>query len=162
MSVEDSKSDMKEQNKKVSLYPYLSFRGNANEAIDFYVEHLGAKIDCKILYSNGPPPVDEKHKDCVMHASFTFDGNTIMVSDVMGESCGTCTVGDNVTLNLSWQDVEVMTKSFNGLATGGKVLMPLEHQFWGATFGKLVDKFDITWSFNCEDANPQTKKQRTD
>jgi len=27
--------------------------------------------------------------------------------------------------------------------------MPLEKQFWGATFGKFADKFGIDWMITC-------------
>ena len=37
---------------------------------------------------------------------------------------------------------------FNALAEGGKITMPLEKQFWGATFGQLIDRFGNQWMFN--------------
>lgn len=40
---------------------------------------------------------------------------------------------------------EETTTLFNGLAEGGKVTMALDHQFWGAYFGMLTDKFGIQW-----------------
>jgi PhnB protein len=43
-----------------------------------------------------------------------------------------------------------MAKSFDALANGGKVTMPLQDTFWGAKFGTLTDTFGINWMFNCE------------
>ena len=41
---------------------------------------------------------------------------------------------------------EAETKQFfDGLSEGGNITMPLEHQFWGAYFGMLTDKFGIQW-----------------
>lgn len=34
------------------------------------------------------------------------------------------------------------------LATGGKVMMPHERQFWGADFGMCTDKFGHHWMVN--------------
>eukprot|EP01034_Spumella_vulgaris_P024354 gene24354-30683_t len=39
-----------------------------------------------------------------------------------------------------------MTNVFDALAVGGEVYMPLAKQFWGATYGKLTDRFGIKWS----------------
>jgi PhnB protein len=38
---------------------------------------------------------------------------------------------------------EETTRLFNGLSEGGTVMMPVEHQLWGALFGMLTDKFGI-------------------
>ena len=40
---------------------------------------------------------------------------------------------------------EETTRFFNGLAEGGIIFMPLAHQFWGAFFGMVTDKFGIQW-----------------
>jgi PhnB protein len=34
------------------------------------------------------------------------------------------------------------------MASDGAVIMPLERQFWGATFGMVADKYGINWMFN--------------
>lgn len=162
MSTEAAKTEEKPQ-QKISVQPYLTFGGKASEAMDFYAEHLDAKIDCKMLFSQGPPPILEEFKDCVMHGSLSFDGNTLMFSDAVGEGCGgPITPGNNVTINLCWTDLIKMTKAFEGLSAGGKVTMPLDKQFWGATYGSFVDKFDIPWSFNYQHEEPAEKKQRVD
>jgi PhnB protein len=37
---------------------------------------------------------------------------------------------------------------FDGLAAGGTVTMPYAKQFWGASFGMLVDRFGLEWMVN--------------
>ena len=39
--------------------------------------------------------------------------------------------------------------------------MPLQEQFWGATFGMLTDKFGIHWMFNCEKKKEERKQGET-
>jgi PhnB protein len=98
-----------------------------------------------------------------MHAMIKIEESMVMMSDSLDCEKNPVNVGNNVTLNINWEDVAEMTKAFEGMSEGGKVLMPLEHQFWDATYGMFVDKFDITWSFNCQDSDEQaTKKARTD
>jgi PhnB protein len=41
------------------------------------------------------------------------------------------------------------------MAAGGKITMPLQDQFWGATFGMLEDKFGVSWMFNHENSAPK-------
>lgn len=172
MSSEDNNKEA--TNAKITVYPYLSFKGNANEAIEWYGQHLGATVAFKMPYSQGPPPTDEAHKDCVMHASIKIGESTIMLSDVVGEGCGEpVQAGNNVVLNIDWKDGAAMKTAFSAMTEGGRVIMPLEPQFWGATYGQFKDKFDITWSFNCHDApeakgsqessdEQEAKKARTD
>jgi PhnB protein len=49
---------------------------------------------------------------------------------------------------LDFDDTADMTKKFDALAIGGKVVMPLQDTFWGAKFGMLKDAFGISWMFN--------------
>ena len=46
--------------------------------------------------------------------------------------------------------VDEIDKAFANMSQGGKVVMPLADQFWGAKFGMLIDKFGMHWMFNCE------------
>ena len=41
-------------------------------------------------------------------------------------------------------------KNYRGKNPGGKITMPLEKQFWNATFGQLIDQFGIHWMMNCD------------
>ena len=43
-----------------------------------------------------------------------------------------------------------MKAAFNRLSQEGEITMPLEKQFWNATFGQLIDKFGIHWMMNCD------------
>lgn len=55
-----------------------------------------------------------------------------------------------ITIAISGSDdeLEPQTVQFNKLAEGGKVIMPLEKQMWGAVYGRVLDQFGVTWQFN--------------
>lgn len=166
MSAEESKIEEKQQ-QKITLNPYLYYKGNASEAMDFYAKHLHGTVDFKHLFSQGPPPILEEFKDCVMHGVVTVNGSQLFFSDSVGGDCGApFSVGTNVTINISWTDVVAMTNAFKNMSDGGKITMPLDHQFWGATYGSFIDKFDVPWSFNCQDPEPEkntdTEKETED
>ena len=136
--------------KKYSINPYLYFPGNAGEAIDFYTKVFNATVPIRSTYANCPGgSPSEEVKDKILHASIQFGGNNIMISDACaGEPA---TFGNAVQLCIVFTDVDETRKVFNDLGEGGKIKMPLERQFWGATYGMLVDKFGVIWSLNCDD-----------
>jgi PhnB protein len=96
--------------------------------------------------------VSPENKDRVIHALFRFDGAVVMVSDVPADM--PATAGDNVQVNLDFDDVEDMTRKFDALAATGRVKMGLHDAFWGARFGMLVDEFGIHWMFHCATKAP--------
>lgn len=71
-----------------------------------------------------------------------------MIADA--SSGHTMTFGDAVNISISLDSVEKGEKVFNALSVGGKVDMPFEKQFWGATFGSFTDKFGVSWMVNAE------------
>src|SRR4030081_3925320 len=122
----------------MKVFPYLTYSGNAEEAINFYVETLGAKIEAINRYNEAPMPSSDDEKNKVLHARFTIGGSLILTSDGQpGETYS----GDNISLSIDFSDVEDMKAKSEKLAAGGKVRMPVQDTFWGATFGMLTDKF---------------------
>lgn len=133
----------------MKLNPYLLFAGNAEEVVNFYKAVFGGEITMLSRFGDAPQPVDEDWKQKIMHVRLEFDGNLIMISDGFK---GYAVEGKgNIQLSVEIPTVEKLTEVFNKMAEGGTVTMPLAKQFWGATFGMLVDKFGISWMFNCED-----------
>ncbi|MEJ7737544.1 MAG: VOC family protein [Chitinophagaceae bacterium] len=132
----------------MKLIPYIMYAGNAEDALNFYKDILGGEIKGIQRYGETPMPSADNYKDKIMHSTFEFDDNVIMVSDSMPGN--ETTKGSNVHLSLDVKDTAKMDEVFNKLADGGKVSMPLQDTFWGARFGMLTDKFGINWMFNCE------------
>lgn len=132
----------------MKLIPYVHFAGNAQEALDFYAEALGAEILTIQRYGDAPVPSDEDYKNKIMHARLKVGDTILMVSDVFkGQPVAT---NGNVDLSVDVDDEGKIETIFNKMADGGKVVMPLEKQFWGAIFGMLQDKFGVKWMFNHE------------
>jgi PhnB protein len=122
--------------------PYLNFQGRAREAMEFYHEVLGGKLDMLTIGENGvPKPAGPG--DGIMHSHLDADGAVVMATD--GSPAHPATAGDNFAIALGGTDEERLTKAFNGLAEGGQVKMPLAPQSWGAQLGYLADKFGVNW-----------------
>jgi PhnB protein len=82
-----------------------------------------------------------------MHAFLrTEHGLEIMASDGHDPDAGG---PDKVSLSLSGDDRETLSRWFEALAAdGGKVDVPLEKQVWGDVFGQVTDRFGIRWLVN--------------
>jgi len=131
---------------KLRLEPYIFFQGNAKEAMEFYKSVFGGELTMQTiseLPKDVPTMPDSKPTD-VMHASLEGGAVKIMASD----SSKASPEAKKVSLSLGGTNEAEMRKIFDALAAGGKVLMPLEKQFWGDIFGSLTDKFGVEWLMN--------------
>jgi PhnB protein len=142
---------------KTKLNPYISFKDNTREAMEFYKTVFGGKLDIstfKELHGSQDPSED----DLVMHSMLETDGDlTLMASDTpvrMEYKPGT-----NFSVSLSGDNEAELRGYFEKLAEGGTVTMPLEKAVWGDSFGMCNDKFGISWLVNISAAadTPQSK-----
>lgn len=134
-----------------NLTPYLIFKGDCEEAINFYKDCFGGKVGLIARYSDGPRELTDENRDKIMHVSLTFPGGLLFAADDMGSGeTAARTEGSNVHLNLTFDTLDEMQTCFDKMREGGKVTLELEDQFWGARFGMLSDRFGIQWMFNCQ------------
>ena len=126
------------------LNPYLTFDGNAREAVDFYATVLGGTPTVMTFGDMGTE--DPALRDKVMHARLESPAGTLMASDTAPGA--PFTPGDTMTMSLSGDDVEQLRGWFAGLAEGGQVTMPLAVQMWGDEFGMLTDRYGVPWMVN--------------
>ncbi|CAM5526666.1 VOC family protein OS=Streptomyces cyaneofuscatus OX=66883 GN=G3I52_12200 PE=4 SV=1 [Streptomyces cyaneofuscatus] len=140
---------MKEQWMGSRLNPYISFDGNARQAMKFYQEVFGGELEVSTATDSGPANSDSADAfdaDKVLHARLdTPDGYTVMAWDV--PKGVPYRPGSGVAVYLGGDDDELRVR-FERLSEGGTVTMPLEKQPWGDEAGALVDRFGITWMVN--------------
>ena len=129
-----------------AITPYLNFNGNAQEALNFYTKAFEGKITQSQTFGGAGMAEDESMKDKILHAVLEAGQLKFMVSDCPpGVSVKE---GDQVSLSLNFNEVEVMERTFVALADGGNITMPLQDTFWGARFGMTKDKFGVHWMVN--------------
>ncbi|MBO9592024.1 MAG: glyoxalase/bleomycin resistance/extradiol dioxygenase family protein [Niabella sp.] len=131
-----------------AITPYLNFNGDAADALDFYTRALGGQVVHRQTFGDTQAayPSPESHKDKIMHALFNAGELNFMVSDCPPDV--SVTAGSNVSLALNFTDEEAIAKTFDAMAAGGTITMPLQDTFWGAKFGMITDRFGISWMFN--------------
>jgi PhnB protein len=126
------------------LNPYISFRDNAREALDFYRDVFGGDVSVMTfgdMGSTGP------EADKVMHGQLdSARGFTLMAADTPPGM--DVNPGDNISVSLSGDDDAELRGYWEKLSAGGTVSVPLEKQMWGDEFGMCVDRFGINWMVN--------------
>jgi PhnB protein len=127
------------------LNPYISFNGNAREAMEFYRSIFGGELTISTFGEFGAP--DAAIADQVMHAMLETDaGYTLMCADTPPGM--DFNPGNTITVSLSGDDAGALRGYWEKLADGGSVSMPLEKQMWGDEFGQCTDKFGVPWMVN--------------
>ncbi|MET0509831.1 MAG: VOC family protein [Burkholderiaceae bacterium] len=146
----------------MQFQPYLTFDGNAAEAMKFYERLFGGKIEQMMTFGDMPPeaaagmaeacpgapqgPMPEEMKKRVLHTALLFDGGMLMASDSMP---GQPYEGmKNVGIAVSFPTVERAREVVDALAEGGQVQMPFGETFWSEAFGAVVDRFGTNWLVN--------------
>jgi PhnB protein len=129
----------------MKLVPYLTFDGNAEEALNFYADVLAGEVTQLARYSSMQGmPVPEGYGDKVMHGRVKFGENFIYASDANRP----VNAGDTISLTVEFSAEDQIDRAFDLLSRDGQVHMELAKQFWGAKYGKLTDKFGVQWDLN--------------
>ena len=131
------------------IKPYISFKGNCEEAMNFYKEKLGAEVLFMGRYGDSPM-AGKGPDDAIMHCSIKIGDSVIMACDNVFEDSNPTTVGNNISLALGTNDIAHAEKTFDAMSDGATICMPMQETFWAERFGMLTDKFGINWMFNCD------------
>ncbi|MBC9730001.1 VOC family protein [Streptomyces sp. TRM68367] len=126
------------------LNPYLSFAGDARQALEFYEEVFGGTLRFNTYGEFGQK--DSPMADKIMHGMLeTPSGFTLMGADTPTDDHRP---GNNFSVSLSGDDDAELRGYWEKLSAGGQVSVPLEKQMWGDVFGMCTDRFGIPWMVN--------------
>jgi PhnB protein len=131
------------------LNPYISFDGNARQAMEFYQRVFGGDLLMNTFGEYGA--ADAPEADKIMHGMLESpSGFALMGADTPP---GTqYNPGDNIAVSLSGEDADELRGYWEKLSDGSKVTVPLEKQMWGDEFGMLIDQFGVGWMVNITQA----------
>ncbi|GAB2762104.1 VOC family protein [Streptomyces bullii] len=126
------------------LNPYLSFAGDARQAMEFYKDVFGGTLRFNTYGEFGQP--DSPMADKIMHGMLeTPSGFTLMGADTPTDDHRP---GNNFSVSLSGDDDAELRGYWEKLSAGGSVSVPLEKQMWGDVFGMCTDRFGVPWMVN--------------
>jgi len=131
---------------QVNLNPYITFDGNAREAMEFYQSVFGGKLEVhtfKEYHASSDPSDDDK----VMHSMLTCD-NGIMFMGADVPKVMAFDAGKRISVTLSGDDNDTLSGYYEKLSAGGTGVMPLNVADWGDKFGMFTDKFGVSWMVN--------------
>lgn len=128
------------------LNPYLSFKDDARDAMEFYHSVLGGELTISTFGEMPGSGVPAEEEGLVMHAQLNAPGGLVlMASDTPTGMSYETPQGMSVSLSGDDHEVASLRAAWDGLSAGGNIVMPLDPAPWGGLFGMLVDRFGISW-----------------
>ncbi|SDP55736.1 PhnB protein [Streptomyces sp. cf386] len=126
------------------LNPYITFAGDARQALEFYKDVFGGTLNLNTYAEYGQK--DTPLADKIMHGMLETPGDfTLMAADTPTDDHRP---GNNISVSLSGDDEAELRGYWEKLSEGASVTVPLEKQMWGDVFGMCTDRFGITWMVN--------------
>lgn len=129
---------------------YLTFKGNCEEAFNFYKSVFGGEFPYVGRFGDMPDvegkPSSASEKQRIMHISLPISAETILMgSDTTAEYEAQFSPGNNFSISINTDSKEKADHYFNALSEGGHITMAMADTFWGDYFGMMTDKFGINW-----------------
>lgn len=132
-----------------NVNPYIAFKGNCREAIEFYKSALDASVVFSQTYGDSPMAHMGAASN-IMHCTIKVGDSTIMLCD--DPNPAGVAASSNISLAIGLNDPARAKVIFDNLAAAGTVTMPLQKTFWAEAFGMVTDQFGIKWMVNCDAA----------
>jgi PhnB protein len=132
----------------ITINPYLNFKGNTEDAFNFYKTVFGGEFLTIQRFKDTPEAdrVPDSEKDKIMHIALPIGKGTILMGTDTLESMGhSLRPGNNYHLSIDTESEEEAKKLYAALSSGGVITIPLDKMFWGAYFGMCTDKFGTQW-----------------
>jgi PhnB protein len=128
----------------MKMTTYVNFRGNCEEAFQFYEKHLGGKVVMTMKWSQMPDAA--KHtppgmEDKVLHSAMSLGETVLLGADIPGAE-----PMRSAYLTLSVDSSDEAERIYTVLVEGGQEFMKMKGEtFFAYRFGQLRDRFGINW-----------------
>lgn len=135
----------------VRLNPYLGFRDNAREALEFYHSVFGGELTVS-TFAEMQASEDPADADKIMHGQLEGENGLLIMASDAPQGMHVPERDTSISVSLSGDDEEALTRYWNGLADGAQIEEPLTKAPWGDQFGMLTDRFGTSWLVNISGA----------
>ncbi len=140
----------------MQIRPYLTFRGDCQEAIELYSRAFKTVVSEIMRFSDipqspdNPMSIPENQRNWIVQATIPFGDNFMRLSDCMGELNDAPSERLSIAVECSIDEVK---HAFATLSEEGKVGIPLQQTFFSPCHGVVFDKFDVMWNFVAQAEN---------
>ena len=122
------------------MKPFITLEGKAKLALDLY-KAVFPSFDLISIQNHAEP-----HDELIMVATFSVEGQEVMISDSPISHEWEITPGISFFVELSSEkDLENYA---NSLSKDGKVMMPAGNYGFSKMFTWVEDEFGVNWQFN--------------
>ncbi|HML05795.1 MAG TPA: VOC family protein [Methanobacterium sp.] len=133
----------------MQIRPYLSFKGECEEAIRLYERAFKSEVSEIMRFGDmpqdpeNPMQIPDSQKNWILQAMLPFGNNFMRMSDSIGEFNDSTTDKIGIVVETS---VDIVKNAFAILAEEGSVKMPLQETFFSPAYGIVYDKYGIMWN----------------
>jgi PhnB protein len=132
----------------MKIQSYLSFKGNCQEALNYYQNVFGGEVINRQTYEESNIDIPGNYRNKLQHAELKGNGFHIMGYDASPDT--PITDGTNIQMSIDLESEDKGKSLFNELAKGGKVHTPFQKTNWDANYGRITDQFGINWMINAK------------
>lgn len=126
--------------------PYILFPGTARPALTFYGDVFGCAVElhtfAEFNRTDGPA-------DAIAHGGLNGGAVSLSGADVSGDERPVRTEGLMLSL-LGAADPSTLRTWFSRLSEGGRVVDDLQKRAWGASDGRVIDRYGLHWLIGFE------------
>ncbi|MFJ7183188.1 VOC family protein [Lysinibacillus xylanilyticus] len=129
---------------------FLSMKGKAKEAIDFYKKHLNAEELLLVTYEDlakrdSSLQITEENKHYITHSVLAIGKTKIMMAENTMDVTEKYVVGNNTSLCIQSADLEEIQRFYKSLTTDERVriIVPLSSNIFSKAYGIIEDPFGI-------------------
>jgi predicted 3-demethylubiquinone-9 3-methyltransferase (glyoxalase superfamily) len=126
-----------------TVTPFLMFQGDAEEAMNLYVELFP---DSKIVDIERFGPEGPGMNGDVQHARFSLSGQDIICIDSPVQHPFTFT--PSTSFFVIFDDEHKLGAAYSRLSDGGQILMPLASYPFARAFGWVQDRWGVSWQMS--------------
>ncbi len=124
---------------------YVTLRGSARHALEFYASVFDGQIDAHTFTDFGRT---DGAPDAIAHGAL-HGPVTLFICDAGTDEPTARLEGVRLAL-LGCAPPGTLHRWFDQLATGGTILDPLARKSWGASDGEVIDQFGLRWLIGYE------------
>lgn len=136
----------------INLNPYINWRGQAREAMEFYQSVLGGELTVMTFADMGGTAAAvaeaDGEADWVMHAALSVSDSVLLMGADHPQHVPGEPQTQQVSISGPHEDGDTLRAWWEGLSDGATVMQPLEQAPWGDSFGMLRDKYGVDWLVN--------------